>query len=117
MKLWVPARIMPSGTNLNRTVFSYTLHFRHRNRILLCNTHLPRCKLWVINPKHTRKRSIILLHLHLCTYRPRTILRIIPLQGNMNHRGRPSPSSYDNCLCRIRPTMGANVILRGHCHY
>ena len=63
MKLWLPPRYLLSFADPNRPIPSNTLHIRYNNSVLLCNPHLPRCKLWLNHLIHTCKRGINIFYL------------------------------------------------------
>uniref|UniRef100_A0A8C5IZX6 Uncharacterized protein n=1 Tax=Junco hyemalis TaxID=40217 RepID=A0A8C5IZX6_JUNHY len=44
-----------------------------------------------------------LLHLHLPTHRPRTLLRLISKQRNLKHWSHPPPNPHSNCLGQLKP--------------
>jgi len=117
MKLRFTARTLPNHSNRHRPIPRNTLHIGHRHGLLICHPHLPGCQLRLINPKHARQRRLFLLHLHLPPHWTRSVLRLLPIQGDMKCRGCPTPSRNDNLLCGIRPTLGTDVLLRCHCHY
>lgn len=117
MKLWITPRYLPSHTNCYRPTTSNTLHCRHLPSIHLCSPHLPKRAIWMTNPKPTRKRSLLLLYLHLPSHRPRTILRLIPKQRNLKRRSHPPTNSNSNCFRRVRPSLRTNIILRSYSHH
>lgn len=108
---------MLGHSNLNWPIPSHTLHLRYFDRILISHPHLPRRKLRVTNPKYPRQRSIIFLHLHLYTYCPRPILRIIPLQRNLKYWCNSPTIGNNDGVRRLRPSMGPNIFLRCHSNY
>ena len=114
MKLWLPSGPLFDYSNPNRALSRYTLHIRHRNRLLICWPHLPGCKLWLTNPQPSRQRCLLLFHLHLYAHRAGPVLRLLPLQRNLNNWCCTPPPCNNNCLCRVRSTLGTNVILRRH---
>lgn len=114
MKLWLPPIFMFNCTNRHGPIFSNTLYSRHHHSLLLRRPHLPRRKLRVTNPQHTRQRRIIFLYLHLHTHRPRIVLRLIPLQRNLKRRRSLAPPCYNDCLCWLRPTLRPDIFLRRH---
>lgn len=69
------------------------------------------------HPQPTRQRSIILFHLYLYTHRSWPILWILPIQRNLKHWSSPTPTSHDNSLRRLRPSMRTNILLRCHSNY
>ena len=117
MKLWIPPRHLLNFTDPNRPIPSNTLYIRHNNSILLCNSHLPRCKLRLNHPIHTRTQSISILYLPVYTCRTRPVLRIIHLPRNMEHRSSPPICNNSHSIHRLCLTMRTDVILRGNSHY
>ena len=117
MKLWIPPRHLLNFTDPNRPIPSNTLYIRHNNSILLCNPHLPRCKLRLNHPIHTRTQSISILYLPVYTCRTRPVLRIIHLPRNMEHRSSPPICNNSHSIHRLCLTMRTDVILRGNSHY
>lgn len=117
MKLWISTRPLLNYSAPNRTIPCNTLYLRYYHRILIRCSHLPRRKLRVIYPKPSCKRCILLLHLYLPTHWPRTLLRLLPLQGNMKHWSYSSATSDDNRIRRLCSSLRANVLLRRHCYY
>lgn len=117
MKFWFPAWPLSYFPAPYRAIPRHALYLRYRHSLLFRCPHLPRCKLWLTHPKPTRQRSIFLLHLHLPSHRPRTLLRLVPLQRNLKYWGRSPPPSYRNRLRRLCSPMRTNVLLRSDCHY
>ena len=117
MKLWLPPRHLLNFTDPNRPIPSNTLHIRYNNSILLCNPHLPRCKLWLNHPIYTRKRGINIFYLPIHACRTRPILRIIHFLRNMEHRSNPPICNNSHSIHRLCLTMRTDVILRGNSHY
>lgn len=117
MKLWITAWSLPYLPNPYRPIPRNTLYPRCRISLRLSSPYLPRRKLRMTHPKPTRQRRFLLLHLHLLTHRPRSLLRLLPLQRNMKHRCSTTTSSDDNCLRRLRTPLRTDVILGCHCHY
>lgn len=103
--------------NLDRPFLSYALHLRHFNRILFSKPHLPRCKLWLTDPKFTRQRRIILFYLHLHTHRPRSVLRVISLQRDLKYWCYPISARHNDRFRRLRSTLRSNIILGRHSNY
>uniref|UniRef100_A0A8D0PA74 Uncharacterized protein n=1 Tax=Sus scrofa TaxID=9823 RepID=A0A8D0PA74_PIG len=96
---------------------SNTLHIRYNNSLLISNTYLLRCKLWMNYPLPICKRSINILYLPIHPCRPRPILRILHISRNMKHQSNPTTHSYSNSFHGLRPTLRTNIILRSHCHH
>ena len=117
MELWLLTRPLFSRPNSHGVVFSHTLHLRHCYCLLLCRTHLPRRKLRMTHPKHTCQRRILLLHLHLPTYRTRPLLWLLPLQRNMEYWRSPTAPGDNNSFCGLRPPLRTDIILRGYSHH
>lgn len=117
MKLWITTRTLSSDTNRDRTIPSNTLLPKRRNSIQKSKTHLSRRKLWMTTTNPTRKRSLTILHLYLPTYRTRYILWILQLHPYLICRCSNSISNYSNSICRVRTTLGANIILRCNSNY
>jgi len=114
MKLGITSRNLPSSTNYNRTIPSYCPNIDIAfNRV----RHLSRCKLWMTSTNNPRKRSLIILHLHLLTHRAKLVLRIVQLYAHMISRSSNSIPNDSNSVHRICPTMRSNVILRCNCNY
>lgn len=84
MELWVPVRHLLTNSNPNRPTTCRTLHCRHHPSLLICRTYMPKRAIRLTNPKPPHKRSLILIHLYLPTHRTRTLLWLLPLQGNLN---------------------------------
>lgn len=117
MKLWITPRTLPSNTNCNRTIPSNTLLPKCRNSIQKSKTHLSRCKLWMTTTNSTRKWSLIILHLHLPAHRTRYILWILQLHTHMICGCSNPIPNHSNSICRVCPTLGANIILRCNSNY
>lgn len=117
MKLRVSTGYLLNYSNCYRSSASHTLHSRHQPSFLLCSPYMPRRTIRLTNPQPPRKRSLLLLHLHLPTHRPRNLLRIIPKQRNLKHRSNPPPNPHSNCLRRLRTAMRTNVLLRSYSNY
>lgn len=117
MKLWVSFRTLPSDPNRYRLIFSHTLHIGYCYCLHLRCTHLPGRQLRLTYPKHPCQWRIILFYLYLPSHRPGSLLRLLPVQRNMNHRSRPAAPCNDNRFRRIRPPLRTNVILRCNRHY
>lgn len=117
MKLRISTGNLPINSNPNWPATCRTLHCRHHPSLLVCRPHLPKRAVRLTNPKPPRKRSFILLHLHLPAHRTGTLLRLIPIQRNLKHRSRPTTNPHSHSLRRIRPAMRTNIILRRHSHY
>lgn len=117
MKLRIPPRNLLDPTDPNRPILSYTLHPRHNHSLFISHTHLPRCKLWLNHPIHTRKWSLHILHLPIHTHRTRTILRLLHIYRNMKHRHYPPIHHYSHSIHRLRTAMRTNIILRSNRHY
>uniref|UniRef100_A0A8C5JKN7 Uncharacterized protein n=1 Tax=Junco hyemalis TaxID=40217 RepID=A0A8C5JKN7_JUNHY len=96
---------------------SYALHSRYQSSLLLCRSHMPRRTIRLTHPQPPRKWSLLLLHLHLPTHWPRTLLRLIPKQRNLKHWSHPPPNPHSNLLRRIHPTVRPNIILRSYCNH
>lgn len=112
MKLWVSPGAMSSCSNPNWLIPGHTLYFGHFHRILIGSPYLPRRKLRLAHPQRTRQRSIILLYLYLYAYRSWFILRILPLQGNLEYWRSPLTPCHNNGLRRLCPSLRPNVFLR-----
>uniref|UniRef100_A0A8B9MN08 Uncharacterized protein n=1 Tax=Accipiter nisus TaxID=211598 RepID=A0A8B9MN08_9AVES len=117
MKLWVPARNLPTHTNPNWSPTGHALHRRHHSSLLIRRSHMPKRTVRLTNPEPTCQRSILFLHLHLLTHRPGTLLRFIPVQRNLKHRDYPPTHPHSNCLRRLCPPMRTNILLRGYGHH
>lgn len=78
---------------------------------------MPKCTIWLTNPKPPCKRSLILLHLYLPSYCPRFLLWFIPIQRNLKHRCHSSTHPHSYSLCWLCPTMGSNILLRGYSNH
>jgi len=117
MKLRVPPRPLSSYSNHYRLILKNTLRTKYRNSLLISSTYLPRRKLWLITPIHSRKWSFNILPIYLSSCGARTILRILHPQGNLKHRSYPIPSYHGHCLHRLCSTLRTNKILRGHSNY
>uniref|UniRef100_A0A8C3U2B8 Uncharacterized protein n=1 Tax=Catharus ustulatus TaxID=91951 RepID=A0A8C3U2B8_CATUS len=117
MKFWISIGHLPCHTNRHRPASSHTLHSRYFPSLQLSRPHVSKCPIRLINPKPTRKRSLILLHLHLPPHRPRILLRLVPKQRNLKHRSYPPPSPYSNRLRRLRTSLRTNIILRSYSNY
>lgn len=117
MKLWITTRTLPSNTNCNRTIPSNTLLPKYRNSIQKSKTYLPRRKLWMTATNTTCKRSLIILRVHLPTYRTGYILWIIQLHTYMISRCSNSIPNYSNSIYRICSTLRTNIILRCDSNY
>uniref|UniRef100_A0A8C0AMQ5 Uncharacterized protein n=1 Tax=Buteo japonicus TaxID=224669 RepID=A0A8C0AMQ5_9AVES len=89
-----------STSNPDRPPTSNTLHCRHHPSFLIRSPHI-----------------ILRLHLHLPTHRPRTILRLLPIQRNLKHRNHPTTHPHSNCLRRLCTPMRPNILLRSHSHH
>uniref|UniRef100_A0A8C3WGB7 Uncharacterized protein n=1 Tax=Catagonus wagneri TaxID=51154 RepID=A0A8C3WGB7_9CETA len=98
-------------------ILSHTLHTRHNHRLLISNPYLPRRKLRMDYPLSTCKWSTHIFYLPLYPRRPRTILRILPIPRNMEHRSCSPTNSNSNRLHGIRTTMRTNIFLRGNSYY
>uniref|UniRef100_A0A8C9MDZ1 Uncharacterized protein n=1 Tax=Serinus canaria TaxID=9135 RepID=A0A8C9MDZ1_SERCA len=112
MKLRVFTGHLPNHPNRYRSSASHSLHSRYQPSLLLRSSHMPRRPIRLTNPQPPRKRSLLLLHLHLPTHWPRNLLRLIPKQRNLKHRSYPTINPHSNRLRRLRPTMRPNIILR-----
>lgn len=117
MKLRITPRHLPDHTNPNWPSTSRPLYCRHNPSLLLHRPHMPERTVWLTNPQPTRKRSLILLYLHLPPHRPRTLLRLLPIQRNLKHRHYPPNHPHSNRLRRLRPAMRPNILLRSHSHH
>ena len=117
MKLWITTRHLPHHTNYHRPTISHTLHSRHLPSFHFRSPHMPKRTIWLTNTKFTRKRSLLLLHLHLPTYRPRILLRLIPKQRNLKHWSNSTTNPNSNRFRGICPTLRTNVLLRSHSHH
>uniref|UniRef100_A0A8D2CEA3 Uncharacterized protein n=1 Tax=Sus scrofa TaxID=9823 RepID=A0A8D2CEA3_PIG len=71
MKFRLSPGYLSNFTNPNRPIPSNTLYIRYNNSLLISNTYLPRCKLWMNYPLSTCKRSINILHLLVYPCGPR----------------------------------------------
>uniref|UniRef100_A0A8C0VNS6 Uncharacterized protein n=1 Tax=Cyanistes caeruleus TaxID=156563 RepID=A0A8C0VNS6_CYACU len=91
---------------------SHALHSRHLPGLHLRCPHLPKRSIRLTHPKPPRKRSLLLLHLHLLPHRTRNLLWLLPKQRNLKHRSYPPPDPHSNCIRRLRPTLRTNIILR-----
>lgn len=117
MEFRLPPRYMPHHSNHYRPFPSNTLHIRHNNSILISHPYLPRCKLRLINPISTCKRSLHILYLLIPSRRTGYLLRIIYLPRNMKHRSNPLIRSHSNCIHRICSSMRTDIFLRCHSNY
>uniref|UniRef100_A0A8C3HC84 Uncharacterized protein n=1 Tax=Chrysemys picta bellii TaxID=8478 RepID=A0A8C3HC84_CHRPI len=117
MKLWILIRHLSNSTNYYRNFPSYTLLSRHLTNILISSPYHPRCTIRMTYPQHTHQRCPPLLHMHLHPHRTGTLLWLIFIQRNLKHRNHPLTSNNSHCICRLRPTMGPNILLRCHRHY
>ena len=117
MKLRLTPRSLSNHPNRHRPHTSYTLHSRHLIGLLLCSPHMPRRPIWLTNPKPSRKRSFILLHLHLHSHWPRNLLRLIPKQRDLKCRSYPATNPHGHCFRRLRSPMRTDIILRSYSNY
>ena len=117
MKLWLPPRYLLSFADPNRPIPSNTLHIRYNNSILLCNPHLPRCKLWLNHPIYTRKRGINIFYLPIHACRTRPILRIIHFLRNMEHRSNPPICNNSHSTHTLCPAVRTDIILGSNSYY
>lgn len=117
MKLRVSPRPLLSRPNLNRAISSDTLYRKRRDSFLIRRTHLPRRKLRMANPQHTRQRRFFLLHLPLPTHCTRPILRLLLIHRDLKHWSCTIPFSNNDRLRRLRPPLRTNIVLRRHCHH
>uniref|UniRef100_A0A8D2JPN5 Uncharacterized protein n=1 Tax=Sciurus vulgaris TaxID=55149 RepID=A0A8D2JPN5_SCIVU len=79
MKLWLTPWTLSPNSNLNRPILSYTLYIRHNNSFFFRYSHLPRRKLWLINPIHACQRRFPILHLPVPSCRPWPLLWFLHL--------------------------------------
>uniref|UniRef100_A0A8C0CVI6 Uncharacterized protein n=1 Tax=Balaenoptera musculus TaxID=9771 RepID=A0A8C0CVI6_BALMU len=105
---WVIFHCVPISSN--------TLHTRHNSCLLISNTHLPRCRLWLSHSIYTRKRSFHIFYLPLCPRRTCPILWVLYLSGNMKYWNYPITYSHSHRIHRLRSTLRTNIILRRNCH-
>jgi len=66
----------------------------------------------MITTNNPRKRSLIILRMHLPTYRTKYILRVLQLHTHVIGGGSNSIPNYSNSFHRICTTVRANIILR-----
>lgn len=114
MKPWLTPRHLPNSPNRHRVIPSHTLCTRCLHGLLVSGPHYPRRKLWLSYPLPSCQQRLNIFHLPIPTYRPRPILRLIPLLRNLKHRHRPPTRNHSNSLHRLRPPMRPNILLRRH---
>lgn len=114
MKLRIYTRSLPSSPNFNRTIPRHTLHSPCRYSIFICSPHFSRRKLRMVTTKYPCQRKLMILHLPVPPCRPRPVLRILFDSRNLKYWGNHSYYSNGHSLYRIRPSLRANKLLRGH---
>lgn len=117
MKFWLTSWRLLNYSNHHRPILSHTLHTRYFNRFLLSCSYYPRRQLRLNSPLPTRKWCLHILYLPLSTYRPRLILRILPLSKDLKCWCHPTTYNHSHSIHRLCPPMRPNIILRGHSNY
>lgn len=117
MKYRIPSRPMLSNPNLNRIIFSNTLHSSCRYSLLIRNTHHPRRHIWVINPVPPRKQSLFFLLLPVPSPGTRPILWLLYQPRNMKYWCYLNNLSNVIGLYRVRISMRTNKILGSFSYY
>lgn len=117
MKLWIPFRLVPCHPSNYRLIPKNTLCPKHRNSLLICNSHLPRCKLWMTSPLNSCKWCIYIFPIYLFTRGTRTLLWVLYYNRNMKYRSYFIFINHSNSIYRICPSLRSNKILRSYCHY
>lgn len=108
---------MLSSANYYRTIFIYTLYPKHHYSLLISNSYLTRCKLWMNYPPHSRKHSITILFIPIPTHRSRNLLPILQPHRNLKYWSINFYRNHSHSLYRLRLTMRTNKILRGYRNY
>uniref|UniRef100_A0A8C3XRU7 Uncharacterized protein n=1 Tax=Chelydra serpentina TaxID=8475 RepID=A0A8C3XRU7_CHESE len=77
MKLWITSRHLLSPTNYHWNFPSNTLLTRHLLGIFISHPRHSRRTIRMTHPQHPRQQRLLLLHVHLSSHRPRTLLGLI----------------------------------------
>uniref|UniRef100_A0A8C8UI12 Uncharacterized protein n=1 Tax=Peromyscus maniculatus bairdii TaxID=230844 RepID=A0A8C8UI12_PERMB len=96
MKFQILTWCLLSDSDPHRLIPSNILYIRHIYSILISNTYLQRCKLWMTSPLHTHKWSLHILYLSMPSYRMRDLLWLIYLHRNITHWNHSITYHYSN---------------------
>lgn len=108
---------MFNNANFYWIILGYILCFRHYFSFRLCNIHLPRCELRLIDSKGSCKQGFHVFRVYIYTRRAGSLLWILYPQRDLACRGNPFFVNYHYSFPRIRLALGSDVLLSGHGYY